>query len=88
MIIDQSIKDEVKKQAEQAAATKDCPRCGTVGIRVGKVFTQRNFLSRACIPKGQEKPTKVDVEHPFDCPVELICPHCGYRWPFSVAQHN
>ena len=82
MIIDQSIKDEVKKQAEQAAPTEDCPRCGIVGMTAGKVVTKRNF-SKAVIPKGQEKPTKIDVERPFDCLVQMICPRCRYGHPWA-----
>jgi len=70
------------------APTKQCPSCGTVGMRVGEVHTQLNCVSKAFIPEGREKPTKVDVEHPFDCPVEWICPQCSNRWPATVESHN
>lgn len=84
MIIDQSIKDEVRKQAEQMARKTECPTCATIGMTVGEVYTQMNYVAKAFIPRGQEKPTKRDVDHPFDLPVELICPQCGDRWPEAV----
>lgn len=79
MINNQSIKDEVKKRAEQKASAKKCPRCGTIGMVVGKVYTSINLVSKPFIRVPGGKPTMRDTD---SYPVEMVCPQTDCRHRF------
>ena len=87
MIIDDSIKQQAKEKAQRGAYSKPCPSCGIVGLSVGKVYTNLNYLLKPVIRKGDGKPTLINLDRPFDLPVELICPQCNYRFPEESQTH-
>ncbi len=72
MIINSSIKNEVKKQAEESARMKECPECRTVGTWQIEVGIINNIIS-----KTRTTPATKDFEHPFDFAVTLTCLQCG-----------
>ena len=80
MISNQTIKDKVKKHAEQQVApAKECPRCGAIGMKVGEVVTVINLAPKPFTPKAGGKPRirDADTYRP-----EMVCPnpHSGHRF--------
>jgi len=72
MIVDSSIKNAIKKQAEESARTKECPECRTVGTWKIEVGIINNIIS-----KTRTTPATKDFEHPFDFAVTHTCLQCG-----------
>ena len=71
MIVDNSIRNEVKKRAEESALVKECPECPTVGKWKIEVGIINNIIS-----KSRTTPATKDFEHPFDFAVTLTCLQC------------
>ncbi len=72
MIIENSIKDEVKSGAERSALDRECPDCGTIGKWTINVGIINNIVS-----KTRNTPAMKDFKHPFDFAVTLTCLQCG-----------
>ena len=83
MIIENSIKDEIKSGAELSALDRGCPDCGTIGKWTIKVGIINNIVS-----KTRNSPAMKDFEHPFDFAVTHTCLHCGHVLIETVKPSN